>query len=228
MTGDENNYSNPQALTNVAVINDEAEKDFIYCTNCGNKVNPKAFACPNCGFKIFDGSNIALNANGTGFNDTAAVYGKLADYEEYSGIVWLVIGIIQCLSVVGIICGIWNIVVATQRLKYSKEIKNGTATNIYDTFEKDKSSIITMLILNIILGAVIGVIGAIFDLYIRDFVMKNEAVFKGKAEPSSTSKSEMPNELDIVAEIKKYKELLDIDAITEEEFETKKRELLNI
>lgn len=225
---EENNYSNSQISTNTVVINNGAEKDFIYCTNCGNKVNPKAFACPNCGFKIFDGSKIALNANGTEFNDTAAVYGKLAEYEEYSGIVWMAIGVIQCLSLVGIICGIWNIVVATQRLKYSKDIKNGTATNIYDTFEKDKSSIITMLILNIVLGAVIGIIGAIFDLHIRDFVMKNETVFKAETEFAPVSKSEMPNELDIVAEIKKYKELLDIDAITEEEFEIKKRELLNI
>lgn len=225
---EENNYSNFQIPTNTVIINNEAEKDFIYCTNCGNKVNPKAFACPNCGFKVFDGSKVILNSNSIESNDTADAFSKLSEYEEYSGIVWLAIGVIQCLSLVGIICGIWNIVVATQRLKYSKDIKNGTATNIYDTFEKDKSSIITMLILNIVLGAVIGVIGAVFDLYIRDYVMKNETVFKGKTELASVSKAEMSSESDIVAEIKKYKELLDIDAITEEEFETKKRELLNI
>lgn len=32
---------------------------------------------------------------------------------------------------------------------------------------------------------------------------------------------------DVVAEIKKYKELFDIGAITEEEFEAKKKQLLN-
>ncbi|MBC6003641.1 SHOCT domain-containing protein [Paeniclostridium sp. NSJ-45] len=35
------------------------------------------------------------------------------------------------------------------------------------------------------------------------------------------------NEKSIPAQIKEYKELLDIDAITKEEFEMKKKELLN-
>lgn len=147
---------------------------------------------------------------------------KIAEYENTSGIIWIAIGVIQCLSLVGIICGIWNIIVGNQRLKYSKTLIS-KPDEICKTFEEQLNSLIIILIINIFLGAVIGVIGAFFDLFVRNYVIEKKDIISGNYVSNAKNKSG-----DYLENIKTLKELLDNGAITQEEFDIKKKELLGL
>lgn len=154
-----------------------------FCRNCGKEITTNSEFCQNCGAKITNYANpqvppyYAATTQTVNNQTVIEAYKKLANYEKVSGVIWLIIGIIQCITLVGIICGIWNIVVSVQRIKFGKQIETTYPQNIYNSFKNQISSIIIMLILNMFLGAFIGVIGAIFDLVVRNFVMKNQNIF---------------------------------------------------
>ncbi len=158
-----NNYQS--VCLNCAVRVGDGNK---YCPSCGKETLPNAAICLNCGVMLAEYSNDS--------NKKDSSYRRLSDYEHTSGIIWLIIGIVQCLSVVGIICGIWNIVIGSQRLKYSQALLNHPS-GVYNDFANQKTSLIIILVVNIIFGAVIGIIGAIFDLFVRNYVMENKKIF---------------------------------------------------
>ncbi len=145
-----------------------AGKGRNYCYYCGSSLMEDAVICVKCGCSTVGNANSFITED-----EKSQYYRKLSDYEKTSGIIWLVIGIIQVLTVVGIICGIWNIVMAVQRLNYSKELMK-KPPNVVKTFESQMTGLIIILVLNIFLGALIGVIGAAFDFYVRDYVLSNK------------------------------------------------------
>lgn len=144
----------------------------MFCSICGKKIQDEAVLCPNCGCPTSN-YNEMLSDNNIHIRQA---FKRLSEYERISGVVWLVIGIVQCVSIVGIICGIWNIVISTQRLKYSKELEL-IPRGVYYDFHKQLTSLVIILVINIILGAVIGVVGAVFDLLVRNYVMNNPKIF---------------------------------------------------
>ena len=52
------------------------------------------------------------------------------------------------------------------------------ATGIYAYYEKQGTANIIFLVVNIILGGLIGGIASGYDIYIRNFVMKNKEIFE--------------------------------------------------
>lgn len=102
---------------------------------------------------------------------------SIASYEKCSGIIWLVIGIVQCMTLIAIIAGIWNIVAGISRIRSAPLILQ-RHPGIPAAFEGVGQLIIIGLI-NLFLGGVIGVVAVIFDFYIRDMVLKNRALFDG-------------------------------------------------
>ncbi len=148
-----------------------ARKGRNYCYYCGNALMEDAAVCVKCGCATAETTSPII-----GVAEKDQYYRKLSDYEKTSGIIWLVIGIIQVCTVVGIICGIWNIIMAVQRLNYSKELMK-KPSNVVKTFEDQMTGLIIILVLNIFLGALIGVIGAAFDFYVRDYVLSNKEKF---------------------------------------------------
>ena len=109
----------------------------------------------------------------------------LSEREKISAILWLIIGIIQVVTFVGVICGAWNIYCAVCRLKQSKAVLT-PYPGLVKSYDKWLTNIIISLVINLVLGGVIGVGAAIFDLLgIRGYVLENKATFEElEADPS--------------------------------------------
>jgi hypothetical protein len=101
---------------------------------------------------------------------------RLADYERVSGVLWIVLGIIQCLTIVLIIAGIWNIFGGRSRLKMSGRIRERDSG--VPSAYRGIGGLILMLIINLIFGGVIGVVLVIFDFVVRDQVLSHAYLFE--------------------------------------------------
>ena len=102
---------------------------------------------------------------------------QLSQKVHTNAVIWLVIGVLQVLSVACALIGIINILSAVNDMKYSKAVLNNP-NGIVKRFEPLGGPIFT-LAYNLILGGVIGVIGSIYYFVaIRGFVMENKAYFE--------------------------------------------------
>jgi hypothetical protein len=100
---------------------------------------------------------------------------RIADYERASGIMWIVLGSIQCITLVGIIAGIWNIVAGISRLRAVPMILQRDPR--IPSMVEGIGQLIVIGLLNLLLGGVIGVIFVVLDFYIRDVVLQNRHLF---------------------------------------------------
>ena len=75
------------------------------------------------------------------------------------------------------IAGIWNIVNAIGFLLKCSEIVPGNA-DIVPYFEQRRNGLIVIAVINLILGGVIGVALAIYELSIRKTVLDNREIFE--------------------------------------------------
>jgi len=102
----------------------------------------------------------------------------LSAREKIAAIIWLIIGICQCLSCVFIISGAWNIYASITRFKQAKLVLTPWP-GIVNNYDKWISSIIYGIVINVLFGGLIGVAGSIYDLVaIRGYVLSNKAVFE--------------------------------------------------
>lgn len=97
--------------------------------------------------------------------------------EVVSNIVWIVVGIIQCVAVYTAAAGVWNIVNVIVALRNAKNI---TAHNpgVVPYFDQRKVWLIVLAVVNLILGGVVGVVLVLFEWYVRDFVLRNRSAFE--------------------------------------------------
>ena len=103
---------------------------------------------------------------------------RISEYERISGILWIVLGAIQILTILCIIAGVWNIFAGISRVKASKSIADREAS-IPKMFEENLTMLIVIGAVNLLLGGVIGILFVAFDFYIRDLVLKNTHLFTG-------------------------------------------------
>lgn len=101
---------------------------------------------------------------------------RVADYERISGILWIVLGVLQCLTLVGIIAGIWNIFAGLSRVRAAPIILS-RSPGVPAMFE-GVGQLIVIGLVNLFLGGFIGVLFVIFDFIIRDMVLKNRHLFE--------------------------------------------------
>ena len=102
----------------------------------------------------------------------------LSEREKISAIIWVVIGAMQVLSGLCIIAGIWNLYCAYTRFKQSKAVLNPWP-GMVEQYDKSLTGIIISIVINLILGGIIGVAGALYDMFmIRGYVLENKAVFE--------------------------------------------------
>lgn len=141
-----------------------------FCGSCGNAVNA---VLPEVGISQAHGVGIASTV--PRFDAGEQTLRRIADYERISGILWLILGIVQVLMIVTIIVGIWNIVAAVSRLKLRPMIlaRDVQIPAIYEGV----AQLIIIGILNLLLGGVIGVLFVVFDFIIRDMVLSNRHLF---------------------------------------------------
>ena len=102
----------------------------------------------------------------------------LSEKEKLAAIIWLIIGITQCLSIALFISGAWNIYAAITRFKQSKAVLQPWP-GIVQAYDKWQSNIIIAAVINLIFGGVYGLIGCAYDYFvIRKYVLDNKAVFE--------------------------------------------------
>ena len=92
---------------------------------------------------------------------------KLVSKMRTESIIWIVIAIFQILSLVGIVCGLYNL---------AKRIRE-YPVGVVRSFEPMAGSLIIMC-LNIFLGAFIGIVGSLYHIFgVRGYVMDNRDAF---------------------------------------------------
>ena len=100
---------------------------------------------------------------------------RLADYQKTSGILGIILAIIQICTIYGIIGGIWNLFVGVMRIRSSGKIRARDAS-IPAQFT-GVGGLVLIGIINIVLGGVIGIILVGFDFYVRDKILSNQQLF---------------------------------------------------
>lgn len=101
--------------------------------------------------------------------------GGIATYERVSGALWIVLGLVQILSVVLIVAGVWNIIVGISRLAGAGRIQRREA-GVPKMFEGIVGLILIGLV-NLFFGAVVGVLLVGVDFYVRQRVLDNRHIF---------------------------------------------------
>lgn len=144
----------------------------VFCRGCGKDIHETAPSCPACGAPQFGSSAYAPGAGfGSAADADANTIRQIADYERISGYVWIVLGVIQIVTVVGIVAGIWNIVAGRSRLQIVPRI---LARDAAIPAELDHvTGLVIIGALNLFLGGVIGLAFVGFDFFIRDKVLSN-------------------------------------------------------
>ena len=120
----------------------------------------------------------------------SAVIRRAATYERASGWAWLTLGIIQVLTVVGIIAGAWNIYAGISRIKIAPRIQRREAS-IPGAFEP-WTMYVVIGVINLVFGAVIGLVVLALDLFVRDQVLKHRHLFLTGAPQGLTGVPDSP------------------------------------
>ena len=226
------------------VVVNNSVYDYIYCTTCGNKVNKNAVICPNCDVRVFDGAKVNVNDKVSNMNNQQnMVSPNYVDMIKHILLLLFTFGIYH-------IIWIYKTTEYTNQLKPSEERNSvvnvllclfipfytifwyyKTAEIIYDCIDDNDSSFKTMVL---VFSIFIPIVSSIF---VQDKINKADVVtISSMPIASSTTNNSnfanqytnYKNEFSNIEDIKKYKELLDIGAITQEEFDIKKREILGI
>lgn len=108
----------------------------------------------------------------------AAVAAKVRRCEIVASIVWIVVGVIQCVAVYTATAGVWNIVNAIVSLRNVKNIQPSNPA-VVSYFDQRKVWLIVLAVVNLILGGVVGIVLVLFSWYVRDFVLRNRSAFEG-------------------------------------------------
>jgi GYF domain 2/Family of unknown function (DUF5362) len=125
-----------------------------------------------------------FSASVSGSDDEATIR-RIADYEKASGILWIVVGALQCLTLIGLIAGIWNIYAGLTRLRLCPLILERNS-RVPAAFE-GVGQLIIIGIINLCLGGMIGVAFVIFDFFIRDLVLRHRHLFHPVAMPDASA-----------------------------------------
>jgi hypothetical protein len=168
------------------------DRGMSFCTDCGAQLVTGAAFCSKCGMKQ---EAVAATASSMGAplytsyayaspaQQEDALIRRIAEYERISGILWIVLGVIQILCLVGIIAGIWNIFAGRSRLKFSPVIasRDATVPQAYDSI----TQLVVIGVINVLVGGFIGVAFVAFDFYIRDKVLSNAHLFNRRSQQPS-------------------------------------------
>lgn len=150
-----------------------------YCSTCGTLIGSSANFCSNCGGRSSsEGAPVrATRPTGQADINTDNLFRKLADYERLSGILWILIGVLQVFTFWGAIAGIWNLFAGYSRIKIAPRIR---ARDRSVPAEFDGIAQLAILaVINVLLGGVIGIVFVIFDYIIREKILDNRHLFDG-------------------------------------------------
>ena len=101
----------------------------------------------------------------------------LANKIHTESVIWIIISAFQILSIVGIVCGIYNLIISISNIDASKKILE-RPVGIVRSFEPMTGHIVVLCI-NLFFGAFIGIIGSLYHILgVRGYVMSHRAEFE--------------------------------------------------
>lgn len=146
-----------------------------YSVEVPNEAGTHVVHCPYCSVPYSLTVSQQRKVSGTG---SSAVAVKVRRYEIAASIVWIVVGMLQCVAVYTAVAGVWNIINAVVSLRNVKNIQPSNPA-VVSYFDQRKVWLIVLAVINLILGGVIGVVLVLFGWYVRDFVLRNRSAFEG-------------------------------------------------
>ena len=152
---------------------------------------------------------------------------RMADYEKVSAILWLVLAVVQIVSVFAIIAGVWNIFASISRFGMEKKIRKADPS--VPTEYEGLAQLIIIGLINLFFGAAIGVAFVAADFYIRDQILKNRHVFDGEAgetQSESVSGAVPATAGNVLEQLERLAILRDKGALDEAEFLREKQKIL--
>ena len=140
--------------------------------------------CRHCSANIkLRGS--ASSAPGSAVTPPEEVVRKVALYEKTSNILWVAIGIYQIFigirfgNYLTMALGAYNACMTVNGFKSIKNICVGNY-NIIKWYDDRLIWIIIFAVINLVIGGVIGVFLSLFNLYVRDYVLKHRYAFEAQ------------------------------------------------
>lgn len=160
--------------------------------------------------------------------DKNTVLQNISSKEKVSGIIWIVVAAIQILvglayNWVTLLIGVWNLICGITRITNAGKIEE-RANSIVETYEKSLTSTIIFLVLNIFIGGLIGIAGAIYDLVVRNYVLNNQNILLGNT--STGSNTNYSNNGNKYEDLEKLMKLKQDGILTDTEFEIEKQKIL--
>ncbi len=146
-----------------------------FAVDVDSSVPEVAVRCPSCGQTL---RVVNRKSSLASMPPSDVVAAKLKRCETLSGVLWLVIGALQVFFIYTAAAGIWNIINAILRLRSVKNIKAGNP-EVVPWYDGRNTSLIVFAVVNIVLGAVVGVALVAFDYWVRDYALKNKSAFVG-------------------------------------------------
>ena len=148
---------------------------------------------------------------------------RLAGYERTSAILWIIISILQILSVYLIIAGIWNLFSAFSSFKLEKKILNRDADipQVYESI----TELVIIAIVNVVFGGIIGVVLVGFDFWIRQEILTHHDIFDNteNLDTNNLTTAMVSNNYE---QLEKLYELKQKGVLTDEEYAEAKSRLL--
>lgn len=141
-----------------------------FCARCGAVVARAAVSPPPL--------SGAAHPGYAGVDADTQLLRQIADYERISAVLWLVLGIVQVISVIAVIAGIWNIIAAVSRFGLVPRIQQRDP-GVPAAYE-GVTGLVLIGLVNLCLGGMIGVAFVVFDFIIRDKVLSNRHLFDPK------------------------------------------------
>lgn len=165
------------------------------CKHCGEFLNPVLIHSRDANIP----ANLKPPNSSVGPSDEATIR-RIADSERLLAVMWGILGVLQVLVAFPIgdiradhagsialalfVTGLFNIRGAIHRWRLVPRIMNQDAT-----IPKEYESLMEIVvagIINLFLGAVIGIVFAIFDLKVRDMVLTNKHLFQSGTQSDSS------------------------------------------
>ena len=168
----------------------------MFCVNCGANNANDAEYCVECGAKLEQPivqpvaepvvepiaepvsapvEEPVVQQSATVSDEEMAVK-RIRDNAKLCAILWIVIGVFQCISCVGVVAGGWNIVMGIRGLKFSQSIVPGNRA-VYEAYDRSMTNLIIGAVVNFVFGLLIGCALSAFEFFIRDQVLKNRKAF---------------------------------------------------
>lgn len=105
---------------------------------------------------------------------SAIIWLLIAIYQILIGLVFLIFGV----GIATIACGVWNIYACIKNFKHARYVKNCSSAfegrQIVYSYQDSLGNTILFLVINLVLGGGLGVVGAIFDLILRSYVLSHK------------------------------------------------------